>query len=726
MNVMTTIPQPIISSTIHVNHYNHLLTTLSASSSLSHLKQIHARIIRSGLDRSNSLLIKLVITACTLSSPSFDYALSVFYQMHNPEPHLSNKLLRELSRSTKPEKALLAYAKMREKGFVIDSFSLPPLLKASMRVQALSEGMELHGFASKMDFVSDPFVQTGLVAMYSVCGHIEDARLMFDKMPERDIVAWNSMIDGYCVNGRYNNVLPLIEEMKRSNVKPDEKIFSTVVSACARAGNLEFGKAFHGFITENKVFVDYNLQCALVIMYACCSYMDMATNMFKNLSPTNIVVSTAMITGYSKAGQVDAARLVFDQMTEKDLICWSAMITGYAEGGQPRKALQLFDKMLTSGVKPDQVTMLSVISACASLGAVDNAIKIQSYIDENRFSGVLPVNNALIDMYAKCGELERAKQVFARMHKRNVITWSSMIGAYAVHGDAINALDLFHEMKSQRVEPNGVTFVGLLYACSHAGLVEEGRKIFASMVNDYDITPKREHYGCMVDLYGRANLLKEALEVIEQMPVAPNVVIWGSLMAACRIYNEIELGEFAAKRVLELDPYHDGAHIFLSNVYAKERKWESVGEIRKLMQNKGVVKQRGCSRIELDGEIHEFLTADKNHAHVDEIYEKLDVVVKELEVAGYTPNMSCVLVDLDEDEKTKALLWHSEKLALCFGLLRQKRGSCIRVIKNLRVCEDCHNFMKLASKVYGIQILVRDRTRFHQYEDGLCSCKDYW
>ncbi|KAJ0938753.1 putative tetratricopeptide-like helical domain superfamily [Helianthus annuus] len=253
--------------------------------------------------------------------------------------------------------------------------------------------------------------------MYSTSAHIEYARLMFDKSPERDIVAWNIMINGYRVNGRYNNVLPLIEEMKRSNVQPDEKIFSIVVSACACDRNLEFGKAFHEFITKNKVSIDYNLQCALVIMYAGCSSMDMAANMLKILSPKNIVISTAMITGYSKAGQIDAGRLIFDQMTEKDLICWSAMISGYVDGVQPPKALELFDKMLTSGVKPDQVTMLSVISACASLGDVDNAIKIQSYIDENRFSEVLPVNNALINMYAKCGELDRAKQVFDRMRK---------------------------------------------------------------------------------------------------------------------------------------------------------------------------------------------------------------------------------------------------------------------------------------------------------------------
>ncbi|KAI3516040.1 hypothetical protein L1887_14949 [Cichorium endivia] len=299
MNAITTISQPIAASTIHPNHYNHLFNSLSAASSLSHLKQIHAQILRSGLNRSNSLLSKLLLSACTLSSPSFDYALSVFYQMYSPEPHLSNKLLRELSRSSKPENALLAYANMREQGFVLDSFSLPPLLKASTRISGLNEGMELQGFATKMDFVSDPYVQTGLVAMYAACGHIEDARLVFDKMPHRDIIAWDTMINGYCESGRYSNVLPLIEEMMKSDIKPDGKMFSTVLSSCGRAGNLEFGKAFHEFIIENKVAIDYNLQCALIIMYAGCGSMDMAETLFKDLSPKNIVVSTAMIKGHS-------------------------------------------------------------------------------------------------------------------------------------------------------------------------------------------------------------------------------------------------------------------------------------------------------------------------------------------------------------------------------------------------------------------------------------------
>lgn len=535
-----------------------------------------------------------------------------------------------------------------------------------------------------------------------------------------------SLVDSYCQSGLFEDVLPLIKEMKSSNVEPDERIFATILSACARAGNIEFGKAIHELISEHNVTLDYHLQSALVAMYAGCGSMDVAQDLFNKLSPKNVVASTAMVTGYSKAGQVEAARSIFNHMAEKDLVCWSAMIAGYAESEHPQEALKLFDEMRVSGIKPDQITMLSVISACANLGALDQTQWIHTFIDKNGFGEALRVNNALIDMYAKCGSLDRARRVFDRMRRKNVISWTSMISAFAMHGDANNALKLFYQMKAENIQPNGVTFIGVLYACSHAGLVEEGRNIFSSMVNEYNISPKHEHYGCMVDLYGRANLLREALEVVESMPFAPNVVIWGSLMAACRVHGEFELGEFAAKRLLQLDPDHDGAHVLLSNIYAKERRWQNVGEVRKLMQHKGITKERGCSRIELNSVIHEFMTADKNHKQVDEIYAKLEEVVGELKVAGYAPNTSGVLIDLDEEEKKEVVLWHSEKLALSYGLISEERGSCIRIIKNLRICEDCHTFMKLASKVYDKEIVVRDRTRFHHYRDGVCSCKDYW
>lgn len=503
-------------------------------------------------------------------------------------------------------------------------------------------------------------------------------------------------------------------------------IVSTILSACGRAGNLSYGKAIHDFIIENNLDVDSRLQSALVAMYASCCSMDVAQELFNKMPSKNLIVSTAMISGYSKLGQLKHARLIFDQMVEKDLVSWSAMIAGYAESDWPQEALRLFNEMQTLKMRPDQITMLSVISACAHLGALDKAKWIHIYADRNGFGGALPVGNALIDMYAKCGSLERAREVFEKMRRKNVISWTSMINASAMHGDAVNALGLFNRMKDENVEPNGVTFVGVLYACSHAGFVDEGRKFFASMINEYNISPKHEHYGCMVDLFGRANLLREALEVIEAMPVAPNVVVWGSLMAACRVHGESELGEFAAKRLLELEPDHDGAHVVLSNIYAKERRWEDVRNVRKLMKDSSIIKERGFSRIELNNEVHEFLMADRDHKQADRIYENLDKVVSDLRLVGYAPNTSSVLVDLEEEEKKEVVLWHSEKLALSYGLISERKDSCIRIVKNLRICEDCHTFMKLSSKVYGKEIVVRDRTRFHHFKDGICSCNDYW
>lgn len=515
----------------------------------------------------------------------------------------------------------------------------------------------------------------------------------------------------------------LLEEMKQSNMEPDEKIYSIILSACARAENLEYGKKFHGMLSESNVVVDSYIHVALINMYARSGSIDMARKLYDELSPKHVMTSTAMVTGYCKVGRIDDARLIFDQMLEKDVVCWSAMISGYSESDQPQEALKLFIEMQEFGLKPDQVTMLSVISACANLGALNQAKQIHIYTDKNGFQKALPINNALSHMYAKCGSLAGAVEIFDQMSKKDVISWTSMIRAFGIHGDAAGALKLWNQMKDENVQPNWITFAGVLYACSHDGLVEEGKRIFSSMVNDYDITPRHEHYGCMVDLYARANLLREALEVVETMPLAPNVVIWGSLMSSCQIHGELELGEYAANQLLEIDPDHDGARVFLSNIYAKKLEWVECREGKKIY---AIKKEQGCSKIEINNEIHEFFTADRNHKQTDEIYAKLDYVVSELKQVGYVPNANCVLIDLDEDQKKEIVLWHSEKLALSYALIREDKGSCIRIIKNLRICVDCHNFMKLASKVLDREIVVRDRTRFHHYKDGFCSCKDFW
>uniref|UniRef100_A0A7N0TEK2 DYW domain-containing protein n=1 Tax=Kalanchoe fedtschenkoi TaxID=63787 RepID=A0A7N0TEK2_KALFE len=705
----------------HNHHHGQLLTALATSTSLPQLKQVHAQILKAGLDRSTSLIFKLILSSIS----SLDYALSVFIHAPVVECKVGSKLLREISRSGEPGKAVLVYGKMRREGCV-DRFCFPPVLKALARVEGLREGMEVHGVAVKLGLESDAFVQTALVGLYGACGRVLDARLVFDKMCHRDVVAWSIMIESYCQNGHYDDSLMLFEEIKSSSVKPDGMIVSNILSACGRSKNLAFGEAVHEFIDSSNMMADPYVPSNLVTMYASCGSMDLAQKLYDGLSVKHIVASTAMVSGYSKLGQVDAARSIFDQMVEKDLVCWSAMIAGYAESDWPHKALDVFNEMQTLGMKPDEVTMLSVISACARLGALERAKWVHSYVNKNNHGGALSVNNALIDMYAKCGSLDKAKDVFDKMPRRNVISWTSMINSFAIHGDARSALNCFNQMQAEKVKPNAITFVGVLYACSHAGLVGEGKKYFVLMTDEFNITPKQEHYGCMVDLYGRANLLREALEVVETMPLAPNIVVWGSLMAACRVHGEFELGEFAAQRVLDLEPDHDGAHVLLSNLCAKSRRWGDVGKARSLMRSQGIVKEKGYSRVELGDQIHEFLTADRKHRHTAEIYEKLNEIVSKLKLNGYAPDSCSVLLDLDEEEKKEVVLWHSEKLALSYALINRDRDSEIRIIKNLRICDDCHTFMKMVSKVYHVEIIVRDRSRFHHYRCGVCSCGDYW
>lgn len=512
--------------------------------------------------------------------------------------------------------------------------------------------------------------------------------------------------------------------MNSLGTKPDEMLLSTILAVCGRSGNITFGKKIHEYIVENRMMVDPHLTSALINMYASSGCMDTAQLLYENMYPKNLIASTSMIKWYSRVGQIERARGVFDQLDEKDLVCWSAMISGYVNSGQPQIAIDLFKKIQAIGLKPDRVTILGVISACANLGVLSETDPVRLYADKHGFRASLPVNNALVDMYAKCGSLEKAIEVFENMTQKNVLSWTAMIGAHAIHGDAHGALRMFRQMKDRNFEPNEVTFIWVLYACSHAGLVKEGREMFISMIEEHNLVPQPEHYGCMVDLFGRSNLMRDALEFIEAMPMAPNTVIWGSLMSACRFHGLSELGKLVAEQLLEIDPNHDGAHILLSNIYAKQGKFQQVGELRNCMRVCGIRKERAYSRIECNNYVHEFLVGDRNHKEVERIYTKLDEVVDELKMAGYSPDSSDVLIDLSDEEKKDVVLWHSEKLALCYGLLKNELS--IRIVKNLRVCSDCHNFMKLASKAYRREIIVRDRKRFHRFKDGVCSCKDYW
>lgn len=341
-------------------------------------------------------------------------------------------------------------------------------------------------------------------------------------------------------------------------------------------------------------------------------------------------------------------------------------------------------------------------------------------LEENVFVGT-----SLIDMYSKCGRVEMARKAFDHMKEKNVKSWTAMIAGYGMQGQATEALEVLYEMISVGIKPNYITFVSILTACSHAGLVKEGWHWFNSMNHEFGVEPGVEHYACMVDLLGHTGHLSEAYDLIKGMKATPDSVVWGSLLGACRIHKNVELGEISARKLFELDPSNYGYYVLLLNIYADAGMWGDVERMRILMKNGGMVKPPGFSLVELKGKVHIFLVGDRKHPEQEKIYEYLEKLTTKLQEFGYIPNMTSVLHDINEEEKEMTLRVHSEKLAVAFGILYSAPGTTIQVIKNLRVCGDCHTVIKLISKIVNREIVVRDSKRFHHFRKGLCSCGDF-
>lgn len=482
------------------------------------------------------------------------------------------------------------------------------------------------------------------------------------------------------------------------------------------------------------LYTDVFLLNALLTVYSSRAPIDDARLLFDRMPLRDVVSWNIMITRLTKlrGGEgdgMDAARALFDEMPERSVRSWTAMIAGYVQARRPREAVRMFREMEREGMRPNEVTVVAVLAACADLGDLDLGTRVHEYSDRSGFGRNVRIRNTLIDMYIKCGCVEVARRVFdgTLEEERTVVSWSAMIGGHAMHGQGEAALELFRMMTQSGVRPNGVTFVGILHACSHMGLVEEGRRFFESMTKDYAIVPEIEHYGCMVDLLSRAGRLEEALEFIRSMPIKPNSVVWGALLGGARVHKSVEMGEEAIRHLVHLDPMNDGYYIVLSNIYAEVERWEDAAKVRRLMRDNGVVKTPGWSTISVDGVVHEFVAGESDHPRIEEIYRKWEDLVKEMRAKGYVPDTSVVMLDMEnEADKERVLYRHSEKLAVVFGLLTTPPGTVIRIMKNLRVCSDCHAALKLISEIVGREIVVRDRNRFHCFRDGSCSCRDYW
>ncbi|XP_017983917.1 PREDICTED: pentatricopeptide repeat-containing protein At1g08070, chloroplastic [Theobroma cacao] len=703
------------------------LSLLSKCRTIQTLKQVHCHIIKTGLHHTQFALSKLIEFCAVSPFGDLPYALLLFESIVEPNQVIWNTMIRGFSLSSSPGLALEFYVKMIWSGIVPNSYTFPFVLKSCAKTASSQEGKQIHGQVLKLGLESDAFVHTSLINMYAQngefgnarlvfdkshlrdtvsytalitgyvsIGYMENARKLFDEIPIRDVVSWNAMIAGYAQTGQHEEALAFFEEMIGANVVPNESTLVSVLSACAQSGSLELGTWVRSWINEHGL-------------------------------GSNIHLANALIDMYSKCGDLDTAFDLFEGLQQRDVISWNVMIGGYTHMSYYKEALGLFRRMLRSNIEPSDVTFLSVLPACANLGALDLGKWIHAYIDKNfQNSTNISLWTSLIDMYAKCGSIEAAQQVFNGMEQKNLASWNAMISGLAMHGLADKALELFSQMMGGGLKPDDITFVGVLSACTHAGLLDLGRQYFSSMGQEYAISPDLQHYGCMVNLLGRAGLFDEAEALIQNMEMKPDGAIWGSLLGACRVHKRVELGESVAQRLLELEPDNPGAYVLLSNIYAGAGRWDDVARIRTLLNNKGMKKVPGCSSIEVDSVVHEFLVSDKVHPRCKEIYDKLNEVDTLLEKAGFVPDTSEVIRDMDEEWKEGALSHHSEKLAIAFGLISTKPGTTIRIVKNLRVCGNCHSATKLISKIFNREIIARDRNRFHHFKDGFCSCKDYW
>ncbi|PON65938.1 DYW domain containing protein [Trema orientale] len=591
----------------------------------------------------------------------------------------------------------------------------------------ISQIQSIHAKIIRNGQEQDPFLVFELLRLCSHLKSIDYANEIFQRVQTPNVYLYSALIDGLVSSGSYFDGFRLYCRMVDDSVVPDNYAVTSVLKACGFQLALKPGREIHGQIIKLGLCSNRSVKMKLIELYGKCGNFQDARRVFDEMPEHDVVASTVMISCYFGYRLVKEASSVFDQLRTKDTVCWTAMIDGLVKNGEMNWALEVFREMQTKRVKPNEATIVCVLSACSQLGALELGRWVHSYIDKYDFKLNHIVGGALINMYARCGDIDKAQTVFNEMKERDVSTYNSIITGLGMHGKSVEAIEMFHAMIKQGIRPNNITFVGVLNACSHRGLVELGFEIFHSMVRTYKIEPQVEHYGCMVDLLGRVGRLEEAHSFIQRMKTGPDHIMLGALLSACKTHGNLELGERVAKTLLDCGKADSGTYILLSNVYASSGRWNEAAKVRAEMKEGGIQKEPGCSLIEVNNEIHEFLLGDIRHPQKEEIYMKLEELEKKLRsIEGYSPATEVALHDVEDQQKERALTIHSERLAICYGLISTKPNTTLRVVKNLRVCNDCHLMIKLITKISKRKIVVRDRNRFHHFENGVCSCGDYW
>lgn len=678
-------------------------------------KQVHAYALRKGDWRSftNNALMAMYAKLRRVNDSR------ALFELFDDRDLVSwNTIISSFSQNDHFTEALLFLHLMLLDGVKPDGVTLASVLPACSQLELLNNGEEIHAYALRnTDLIQNSFVGSALVDMYCNCKKVEKGRRVFNGILRRTVAVWNAMITGYAQNEFDEEALNLFFEMMTgSDCSPNSTTLSSILPACVRFEEFLDKEGIHGYIIKRGLQKDRYVQNAL---------MDM----------------------YSRMGKIEISKFIFDNLHARDIVSWNTMITGYVVCGNHDDALNLLHDMQRGvdeenlstieddervTLKPNSVTLMTVLPGCAALTALGKGKEIHAYAVKHMLATDVAVGSALVDMYAKCGCLNLSRRVFDQMPVKNVITWNVLIMAYGMHGKGEEALELFRRMEAEashnrEVKPNGVTYIAIFAACSHSKMVDEGLALFNRMKDDHGIEPNADHYACLVDLLGRSGRVEQAHRLIKTMPSNMDKIdAWSSLLGACRIHQNVEIGEIAAKHLFILEPNVASHYVLMSNIYSSVGLWDKAMEVRRRMKEKGVRKEPGCSWIEYGDEVHKFLAGDISHSQSKELHEFLEILSQRMKKEGYVPDTSCVLHNVDDEEKETLLCGHSEKLAIAFGLLNTPPGTTIRVAKNLRVCNDCHVATKFISKIMDREIILRDVRRFHHFKDGICSCGDYW
>ncbi|KAK4357430.1 hypothetical protein RND71_023040 [Anisodus tanguticus] len=655
--------------------------------------EIHAVVLKLGYSLDTYVVNALLMMY--VKNNRVDEGVKIFFYLQEKDNISWNSMISGYVQNGLYDEAIDLFHEMKNAGQKHDHVSLMSMLIASGRQGNLLNGMEIHAFSVRNGLDGDLQVGNTLVDMYAKCGKLDYMDSVFDRMLHRDTVSWTTIIAAYAQNNFPWKAVELFREVQAEGSNVDALMIGSVLLACTELRCNLLAKEIHCYMIKRGIY--------------------------------DPVIQKTLVSVYGDCGNVDYANSIFRFSEVKDVVAFTSMMCSYVQNGLANEALGLMLYMNEMGIEADYVAVLSMLTAAADLSSLRKGKEIHGFLVRKGLLLQDSIRSSLIDMYATCGTLGNSYKVFNYFKSKDPVCWTSMINACGLHGCGREAIDIFTRMEKENIHPDQITFLAVLRACSHAALVEDGKRIFKIMQSKYALEPWPEHCACLVDLLGRANHLEEAFQIVKTMNLEDIPAVWCALLAACQVYSNKELGEISAKKLLELEPKNPGNYVLASNVYAATNRWDNVEEVRVTMKGKGLKKDPACSWIEVGDKVHTFVAHDKSHPECDKLYEKLAHLTEKLEKeAGYVAQTKYVLHNVEEKEKVKLLKGHSERLAIAYGLLSSTHRNPIRITKNLRVCSDCHTFSKLASKFLEREIIVRDAKRFHHFRNGICSCGDFW